>query len=96
MQIEPHGFGPPNDITLTLNGSPQLLVGPNKYRSHIQFQAPAGGNLTYSFTNASCAAGLTGCFTLGAGQTYINGATTPQCSIYVNGTNAQVVVATEC
>lgn len=84
------------DITLTLNGSPQQLVGSNLYRTHLQFQAPAGGAVTYSYTNASCAAGLTGCYTLAAGSTWAPSWGCPSGPIYVNGTNAQVLVATEC
>jgi hypothetical protein len=86
----------PIDRTLTLTGSPQVLAAANPTRTHLQFQAPSGGSITYSYTNALCASGLTGCYTLSAGATYSPSFGMPGGAIYVNGTAAQVVVATEC
>lgn len=85
----------PHDVSLTLTGNPQQLVGRNDYRTHLQFQAPAGG-LTYSYTNPNCAPGLTGCYTLSAGSTWGPSFGLPATAIYVNGTSGQFLPATEC
>lgn len=89
----------PRDVSLTLNGSAQLLVAANSNRTHLQFQAPSGGNMAYSYTNASCGAPgtpTTGCFILAAGATWSPGFGLVGSAIYVNGTNTQLCVATEC
>jgi len=86
--------GPVKDQTVTLNGSPQLALPANNNRTHLQFQAPIGG-LTYSFTNSSCAPGLTGCFSLAPGVIYQPQGGVPQNALYFNGTNGQIVPLTE-
>jgi len=87
--------GPLKDQTITLTGSAQLALVANTSRSHLQFQAPIGG-LTYSFTNASCAPGATGCFTLAPGVLYQPQGGVPQNALYFYGTVGQLVPLTEC
>jgi hypothetical protein len=94
-QIEPHGFVP-RDISITLGTAATVLAVANQYRSHLQMQN-VSQTFYYSFTNAACAPGATGCYQLGAGQTYMSGAIVPEGNIYVAGTGTgSLLVATEC
>lgn len=86
------------DRSLTLNGSAQQLVAYNPNRTHLQFQAPPGGAIAYSYTNSSCGSpsgATTGCYILSAGQTWSPSFGLPLGPIWVNGTNGQLVIATE-
>lgn len=87
--------GPLKDTTITLTGSAQLAVAANVNRTHLQFQAPIGG-LWYSFTNAACAPGATGCFSLAPGVIYQPQGGVPSNALYFNGTTGQTVPLTEC
>ena len=93
----------PQDISLTLNGSAQQLVAANKYRTHLQFQAPQSAAVTYSYTNSSpndpASTLATGCFILPAGATWSPSFGIPGTAIWVNGGvagNGLVLPATEC
>jgi hypothetical protein len=59
------------------------------------FQAPIGG-LWFSFTNAACSPGATGCFSLAPGVLYQPTGGVPQNAVYMYGTTGQIVPLTEC
>lgn len=86
----------PHDNTLTLTGSPQQLVAANQYRTHLQFQNTGTHTMYYSYTNANCGAGLTGCYQLAAGANWSPTFGLPATAVYVNGTAGDIMVCTEC
>lgn len=64
-------------------------AGENPYRTHLQFQAPQSGPITYSYTNATpndpAGTLLAGCYILAAGQTFVPATSIPKGPIYING-----------
>jgi hypothetical protein len=84
------------DKTITLNGSGQTALAANPYRTFLMLQAPNGSAVTFSFTNATPAAGATGCITLAAAGAPIQiGPCVPNGPLYVIGTNAAVFAILE-
>jgi hypothetical protein len=78
-------------------------AGENPYRTHLQFQAPLGAPVTYSYTNPSpndpASALATGCYLLAAGGTYIQATSVVKGPVYFNGGAAGsglTMTLTEC
>lgn len=79
------------DASITANGSAQTALAANPYRNFLMLM-PSAHTVTYSFTNASVAAGATGCFSLGTTAVpLIFQNAVPNGPVYVICTNADVV-----
>ena len=90
---------PVTDLSLTLNGSAQLLAAYADIRSQLMFQCQQG-DICYSFTNtnpglpsAQLASPQPGVFILYQGNTFSAAAGVPKNALYVCGTNGQKLVA---